>query len=196
MIKTILFDADGVVVTPPQVFSKTLVQKYNIPMEIASDFFTGAFQSCLVGKDDLKKEIAPYIKKWGLKLEVDQFLLDWFESENYLDKEMLSYIDQLKSEGIICVLATNQEKYRTNFMRDDMKLGEVFNHIFSSAYIGLKKPHPDFFINIINRFNLNTQEVLFVDDLAKNVQAAETVGIKSNLYKKLESFKRFVSYNK
>ena len=42
-----------------------------------------------------------------------------------------------------------------------------------------RKPFPEFYQRLLNRYNVNPSEALFIDDSLRNVKAAEGVGIKS-----------------
>jgi FMN phosphatase YigB (HAD superfamily) len=41
----------------------------------------------------------------------------------------------------------------------------------------IKKPHPDFFTTHIQKYNLQPENVIFIDDKLVNVQAAQSVGL-------------------
>ena len=42
-----------------------------------------------------------------------------------------------------------------------------------------RKPFPEFYHRLLNRYQVNPQEALFIDDSLRNVKAAEALGIKS-----------------
>jgi 2-haloacid dehalogenase len=52
-----------------------------------------------------------------------------------------------------------------------------FRAIFLSAAVSLVKPDPRIFINFCEKFDLRPEEIVYVDDLQHNVQAARTVGM-------------------
>lgn len=144
MISTILFDVDGVLVVS-EPFSATLAREYGITMEMTAPFFRGPFGQCLIGKADLKAEIASYLPMWGWRGSVDEFLGIWFTSGQQIDDALLTTVQRLRQQGIRCCLATNQERYRTEYLLTRMELAEQFDGCFSSAYIGYLKDHPAFF---------------------------------------------------
>lgn len=195
MIKAVLFDADGIIIKAPKMFSQTLAWEYGVSSEKSLPFFHGVFQKCLVGEADLKVEIRPYLESWGVNKNVDDFLSMWFQSENYPDVSMINFVIELKKNGLRCYLATNQEKYRTQYMQDQMGLGKVFDDIYSSADVGFRKPHKDFFLALLHEIKLKSDEVLFTDDSEVNVRAAQLLGIKSHLFKNMRDFKVFLEEN-
>jgi FMN phosphatase YigB (HAD superfamily) len=55
-------------------------------------------------------------------------------------------------------------------------------HRFFSAEIGLVKPDEAFYRHVLNRTGWNPHEVLFVDDLPANVDAAAQLGFQTLLF--------------
>ena len=118
MIKIFLFDADGVVIIPSERFSDRFSREFNVDYEEKiPPFFENDFEPCLTGRADLKEIIKPYLKRWGWKKSVDELLEYWFENENHIDERVIEVIKKLRAIGIKCYLATNQEKYRTQYLR-------------------------------------------------------------------------------
>ena len=110
MIKTVLFDVDGVIIPKKRRFSSNFSREFNVPIEKLSKFFENEFQLCLVGKADLKKEIKNYLKHWNWEKSIDELLKYWFENESKVDKKLLNNINNLRSRGIKCFLSTNSGK--------------------------------------------------------------------------------------
>ena len=192
MIKVVIFDADGVLVHSDRKFSMLLSKDYGIPIEKTLPFFTGTFQDCLIGKADLKEAITPYLNEWGWHEGVDAFLDYWFKAEHIIDEELIKYIQELRQRGIVCVLATNNEKYRFQHMLEEMGLANnVFDKTYSSAHLGHKKPDHEFFGKIVKDLgDIKKEEIVLWDDDMKNIKGAESFGIKAELYTSLKDFKQ------
>lgn len=194
MIKVIIFDADGVLVHGKRKFDVTLAEKHGISLEKTYPFFTGPFQKCLVGDADLKKVILPYLKKWGWDRGVDVLLDYWFSLESRTDKELIQYIKKMRQKGIKCLLATNNEKYRFQYMMDKMGLMNVFDKTYSSAHLGHKKPDQKFFEKIYKELkNMRKKEILFIDDSVENIKGAKKFGIHVELYTSMQNLKKKLS---
>lgn len=187
LTKAIIFDTDGMVVIT-DMFSVKYCEEYKVPYEDILPFFKNEFQPCLVGKADLKEQIKPYLEKWGWKKSVEDFLEYWFKAEHNIDQRVLEVIEKLKKSGIKCYLATNQEKYRTEYLRNQMGFDKIFDRIFSSADIGYKKPQLEFFDKVVAEIDLNKGEVQFWDDTEKNVLGAKDFGLDARQYKGFEDF--------
>lgn len=194
--KCILFDADGVVIDT-DVFSVQYQKQFGVANEVMLPFFKGVFQECLVGKADLKVVVKPYLPDWKWTGTVDEFLEFWFKAEHHIDDRMIRLIKDLQSKGVKCYLATKQEKYRTKYIRNEMGFDDVFDHIFSSADIGAKKPEREFYESIFQWIEktdgLSKDELFFVDDSEENVTSAIDFGIDSMLYKNFDDFEKKVT---
>ncbi|MCA9380238.1 HAD-IA family hydrolase [Candidatus Dojkabacteria bacterium] len=188
MIKLALFDIDGVL-NNTERFSVRYTNKYNIPMETVLPFFTGVFQDCLVGKADLKEELAKVLDKWGYKGTVEELLRFWFEGEVNEDKKVREFIQKLKSEKLIIAASTNQEKYRTEYITKSLDLDTLFDHIYSSAYVGFKKPEREYFIYISRDLNIPFNEIVFWDDEQETVDSAKSLGIHAYLFEGIDKMK-------
>lgn len=122
---------------------------------------------------------------------VEELLRYWFKSEHKVDENIIEAIKKLRQRGIKCYLATNQEKYRTEYFIHQMGLGRVFDGIFSSASIGAKKPEPAFFSHIKKSLAaVQGSEILYWDDAEENVKAAREFGFKAEVYTTFDQFKR------
>lgn len=185
--KVILFDVDGVLVHS-EMFSDHYQKVYSIPREEMSPFYSGVFQDCLVGKADLKEVVKPWLVKWKWKGNVESFLKEWFDFENKVDARMIDLVEGLRKNSISCYLVTNQEKYRTEYVRDVMMFGKIFDGIFSSAEIGCKKPQPEFYDAVISKLGVSKTDVLYVDDTVSNVENAKHFGLEAYLFVGFEKF--------
>jgi putative hydrolase of the HAD superfamily len=194
MIKVIIFDADGVLNHSKRRFSILLAEKYGISVEKTSSFFEGPFQDCLTGDADLKEVIFPYLDKWGWDKGVDALLEYWFQQEHNVDEKIIQYIKELRSRDVLCLLATNNEKYRFQYMLDKMGFSNIFDKTYSSAHMGHKKPEQNFFLKIFKELNnIQKSEVLFTDDSIENIEAAKEFGIHAELYTSLENLKQKIA---
>jgi putative hydrolase of the HAD superfamily len=179
--KIYMFDADGVVIQS-QMFSYKYAQEFNVNISELNDFFKTDFQACLIGKSDLKIVIKPWLNKWNWSKSVDEFLDYWFKAEHQINFDLIESIRKLRKNNRTCILATNQEKYRLEYMKKEMDFEMIFDKIYSSNLIGFKKPAPQYYSYIINDLNVNPSNIVFYDDRQENIESAKSLGIISYLY--------------
>jgi|TARA_Y100000310_G_scaffold170442_2_gene170623 putative hydrolase of the HAD superfamily len=190
MVKTVIFDADGMIVNGER-FSSRLEREYGISTDTTDSFFKNEFQLCLVGKADLKQELLKNLDQWGWNKGVDELLDYWFsEEQNRIDNRFSAVIRKLREKHIKTYLATNNEKYRTRNLLEDRRLGEWFDDIFSSAYVGSMKPNASFFQHILDKTGAKIEETVFWDDDIKNTDGAASFGLSVEVYKNFEQFKK------
>ncbi len=192
MITTLILDADGVLIHG-KTFSERLARDYNVDHDKEKEFFTGKFQQCLVGEADLKESITPYLVSFGWQGTVDELLDYWFSEEYILNKDLIEYVGTLRKSSIRVVLATNQEKYRTQYMLDHMGFDGAFDKIYSSAHIGLKKPAIEFFAHLVEEMQVDKDQVLFWDDDPRNISGALEYGIHAEFYHDYSLFLKVMS---
>ncbi len=187
-LKAVLFDSDGMLMIGG-MFSQHLARDYQVHIEALNPFFKNEFKDCLIGKADLKERIQKYLEPLGWQGSVDELLDYWFKSEHKMDERILGEIQRIRDEGIKCYLATNQEKYRTEYIRKVMGLEQIMDEIFSSAEMGYKKPQEEFFKMILDRLSpLRPDEIAYWDDSQENIEAARKLGIQAFHYKDFPEF--------
>lgn len=186
--KVILFDADGVTINHSTLFSDELEKDYGITKETTNEFFSGIFQDCMVGKADLKEELAKVVGPWGWGRSVDDLVAYWFSRGDEFDQRVLDLAARLRAEGIHCFMATNQERYRGEHLR--AKLKDVFEDVFVSADLGHKKNESEYFAAVFDRVRAlagnDMESVLLIDDDERNVAVARAFGFETVLYRSFE----------
>lgn len=175
-IKAVLFDADGVVIHPRMQFSRYLEEVFSISPHLTRDFFTGVFNDCLAGRADLPAALPPYLQQWGWPGDLSDFLRLWMAKDDCPDLRLLARIQQMRASGLLCGLATLQEKTRAAYMRADMGFSRRFDRLYFSCELGCLKPDPAFYRKIEQDLGFTGPEILFWDDDPRNVRAARSLG--------------------
>lgn len=91
--------------------------------------------------------------------------------------ESLDLVARLRRAGYAVHLATNQHRQRGEHMRTSLGFDELFDESFYSWELGTKKPETSYFELALQRIGAGPAEVLFVDDMEVNVEAARAVGL-------------------
>lgn len=186
----ILFDADGVLTLPEEVFSVVYARSHGLDTEPFENFFRNEWKPIVTGKKDLKEAIAENPELWQWPGEVDDLLKYWFETEDVRNEELLEVIRNAKASGVPVYVATDQEKHRGVYMRNVM-FKDVFDDYFISADLGYGKTDPQFFELIIEKLkqsfpDLQPHDIMFLDDSQHKVDTACSVGINGILYENVE----------
>lgn len=117
-----------------------------------------------------------------LSTEATYRFLEVFE----FDDDLLNYIKELKPKYEIDMFTsgTIQEAPEAK-----VKLAGVFETELSAEKLGVSKKESRAYEMVAKVLNKRSEEILFVDDNATNVEAAKAVGMQGIVYKGLEDFK-------
>lgn len=98
-----------------------------------------------------------------------------------INPKMYLLIEELREKQIPVAMLSNIDSRLAQFVRD-FGLYEPFNPCLLSYEIGIEKPDPKIYEFLLNTLNLPPQDVVFVDDLIENVEAAKKMGIDAILF--------------
>lgn len=175
-------------------FSDAYAKEFNIDQTIMTPFFGGPFKNCLVGKADLKEELQKVLVSWKWNGTVEELLQYWFSIGADVHEEVYASISKLREQGLIVCLATNQEKYRTEYLANKLGYRKVFDEIFSSAEIGAYKHSLEGLAAIFQILHdkyaiLDKDEVMYWDDREEHVKVLNEQGFNGQLYRDYPSFR-------
>lgn len=186
-IQVIVFDLDGVVVFPSWGFANYLEHEHAITRAHTRDFFAGPFSQCLKGQLDVKELLPPFLLDWGWTGTVDDFMDKWLETEDSADIRLVQLIQDLRKAGWNCALGTNQEKYRTDYIRHAMGFEKLFDRLFFSCELGSMKPERSYFDAVCDALECQANSILFFDNEEHYVKAAKEAGWNAQLYTSFEN---------
>ena len=194
MIKTVLFDIDGVVVLKKIRFSQRFSNDFGIPIEEVLPFFENEFGLCLIGKADLKEELKKYLARWNWQKTADELLEYWLSLENAVSEKIIDSVKKLRASGIKCFLNTNNEKYRVKYLLENIGLKKYFDGIFSSGEIGYTKSQQEFWQTVYSRLGTPDKKTVLVwDDDEKNIQSAKNFGFLAEPYTDFNNYKNKIN---
>ena len=191
--RVILYDNDGMV-THGGRFSEQYAKEFGIDINVMTPFFDGAFKKCLMGKADLKEELEKVLETWKWKGTVEELMRYWFSIGDTLNEDVHASIAKLKEQGLVICLATNQEKYRIQYLADKFSYRKIFDEIFSSAELGAYKQSAEgtekIFQTLKEKYGiLDMGEIMYWDDREKNIKSLNEKGFNAQQYREYASFK-------
>lgn len=159
---------------------------------------------CLsMGRDPLKEEEVQYIHSHtvyeaihflfshdeGLEKKVLESMkqIDLRQYIGYLKMEpfLLHMLNLLKGNGILRAINTNRTTSMPHIM-EKFGLGPFFDMVVTALDVKHPKPHPESIEKILQRFNLEKEEAVFVGDSEVDQQTAKSAGIRFIAYKNRE----------
>ncbi len=184
MIKGIIFDFGGVLVTDPSLnISDSEAQILNVEPQFLIQVYRnenlGLFEKGLITEDkfwsDFKKEIEKHNKS---KLNNDQ--IKQFQEKLINDFKLYfkfkKFILELKRNYKIALLTNNLPSWMP-IWKKKFELKKIFPIIVTSFGEKIRKPNPEIYLRTCKKLKLEPKECLFIDDQEKNISGAKKAGM-------------------
>lgn len=121
---------------------------------------------------------AGIVEEWELPFSAEEFLAifpTWLDPPFPGGEQLLA--DTSKHAGVGCLSNTNSLQWRG--MISHWPHAEYFEHRFLSFELGAVKPDAAIYERVIERLPVAPGKVLFLDDVALNVEGARAAGLRS-----------------
>jgi putative hydrolase of the HAD superfamily len=178
-MKVILFDCFGVLSSP--VYS-TIFEKYfsdQIERQEWMDKFVD-LDLAMLSEEDLVTQLSS-----RLKISEDTLRME-INNTPELNRQLLDYIrGELKGKYTIGVLSNIVTSIFDRIMTSEL---DLFDILFISSELRLVKPDLRIYQVAIEKSGVEPSEILFIDDRAENIEAAQKLGINGIVYKDFASF--------
>lgn len=192
-INTIIFDLGGVLIdwNPSYVFDKLIEdqEKRNHFFENICTPEWNEMQDAGRTIQEANKELLAKHPQW--KEYIEAYYGRWEEMLGGPIFETVEIFRQLKQSGKYKLYALTNWSAET-FPRA-LELYD-FLHWFDGRVVSgeekMRKPYPEFYQLILDRFQLTPQQTLFIDDNLRNVKAAEEIGISSLQFESPQKLKK------
>lgn len=183
-IKAFIFDLGGVILrTKDFSFREKLAQIFQTTRAEMEDFVFSSPSSLLteIGKKTHKGHWQTVLRHFSaVNISVDEAYRQFFSGDE-LNIELLNYIHSLREKYKIGLLSNAWTNSRENLSQLFDFLG-FFDESLFSAEIGIRKPEPGIFWEMLNRLNVEAADSVFIDDFNENIEGASDVGLKTIHY--------------
>jgi putative hydrolase of the HAD superfamily len=180
----VVFDLGGVVLRwQPREFLPRLLPSYATDAESTRALMAGIFQS--FGGDwaefdrgalDAKTLATRIATRTGIPASEAARLIDAIPDELQPLPETLALIDHLHAQGTRLFFLSNMPAPYADLLEARHAFFSRFEFGLFSARVGCIKPDPAIFTLAQTRFGLPASQLLFIDDVQHNVDAARAVG--------------------
>lgn len=182
MIKNIIFDIGNVILNfqlkkvLPKFIDNKEEQKFILDNIINSPEW---LRNSLIDTGYVTKEEAIEIVKDRTNHTNDDLIINFWNHYNeyaLVNENVLNLIKRLKNNNYNIYLLSNINPYTHEFVKRSGLFDIVDGYVLS--YIEHQiKPYESIYKTLINRYNLNPKESLFVDDKEENLKTANKLGI-------------------
>ena len=191
MIKAIIFDYGGVLgENPSKKIYQRVAKEFGVGKGIIKvNFLKLIFQ---IQKDQIEEGV--FWKKLAEKLKIkDQRRLrtvwpDEHQKSASINRELLSFIGNLKKKYTLCLLSNSARFYRNDSIEKMLK--KRFHHIIYSFDVKMRKPERKIYRYLLKKINLKPADCLFIDDSKEALDAGGQMGMRTILFTTVPAFKK------
>lgn len=183
MLRAILFDLDGVL-TRDRTGSFSTLSALSRHTGVPYDELKAAYfphnQEMLLGKlthADIWPEMCAMLGR-----ELDFSLLRQAFIETPMNDAMLALVRELRTAGFVTGMITDNKADRVHAILQHNDLFGLFDVVTISAEAGMSKWEQGVFRHTLDALQLTGPECLFIDNTARNLVAAEAVGMHTLLF--------------
>lgn len=98
-------------------------------------------------------------------------------------------LGELHGRYRLAVMSNTSRRDFGRYLVERRGLDDIFEVVVSSAEIGAAKPEAVIYRVTLGRLSIRPEQALFIDDLARNTQAAEALGIPSIVFTSVEALR-------
>lgn len=178
-IRAVVFDIGGVLeITPPTGWMERWERELGLPPGTigvrCGDLWAGG-STGEIGLDVIEAEVATRL---GLNpQQIGAFMTDlWAEYLGTPNEELIAFARALRARVRTAILSNSfagaREREQQAYGFEDLVELLIYSH-----EVGMEKPDPRIFSLTCERLGLEPGEVLFIDDLAGHVRAAQAAGL-------------------
>lgn len=182
MIKTVIFDMDGVIIDSERLFmavEKEIFKTYGIPYDeneierfvgrTAFDFWTyfmGRYDfKGLTIKDAIDLHTLSYIKR--LKTEKEMTTIEGVEN----------WMSKFKERGLNLILASSSRAEIVEIVLERFNLKRYMAHFISGDMVEKGKPNPEIFLKAAALCHTVPSQCLVIEDSENGIMAAKNAGM-------------------
>jgi len=185
VIKNVVFDLGGVIMTLDPAEALRRFKALGLSdAERYLDAYTqsGIFGNLEEGKitaEDFRSKLSSLT---GHELTFDECKHAWLGYRKDVPQRNLDLLKELRAKGYRLILLSNTNPFMmdwalsSDFDGKGSSLNDYFDALYLSYRLGIMKPVPDFFRQVLDNENILPEETLFVDDGPRNVEAAGKLG--------------------
>lgn len=182
MIKNIIFDIGGVLL---EYNPKTYLDKLNIEEVKRKEiddiiFHNSKWKDCLNGRIN-NEELIEILIKQNTKYEKEiKQILDKQNLKYMLPpkNDMIEYYKFLKQKGYKIYLCSNITGDTYNYIRNEFDIIQEADGGVFSCFEHISKPNVEIYNKLIEKYNLNIEESVLVDDTKRNIISANEIGLR------------------
>ena len=185
MIKDIVFDFGGVLI---EIDTANALKKFNsLGLKNPERYLNSYKQEGLfyalengdINADEFVRELS---KLCNRELTYNDAFEGWMGFVVKVQNEYLQWLQSLRPHYRLSILSNTNPFLQgwarsRSFTAEGKSLDDLFDRLFLSYLMRCSKPNDKIYLKMLRDGNMRPEETLFVDDGAKNIEAARNLGI-------------------
>ena len=185
MIKAVAFDFGGVYFQWDHWnWFNQAGKKMDVPGEIFKEAYlnecSAAHKGHITAQEHFKHMSKFIQERTGKKLDPKKIYQTMFVMFQPLDR-MVKLAKKLRENGYKIMLFSNHTTMMDD-LNDKWDFYKHFDHPIVSVHVGMEKPEPEFYHYLIKTAGCKPEEIVFIDDIERNVTAGRKEGIDCILF--------------
>lgn len=191
-IEAVLFDFGGVFTDSPFHAVHAYAERIGASGEQVTDIVFGGYgvdgdhpwhrvERGEITLTSARDEIMALGREQQLAVDIWEVFAALAENGGGLRTELVEYVRRIRAAGLVTGLITNNVLEFKDGWRAMVPVDELFDFVVDSSEVGIRKPNPAIFERALEVGGFTADQVVFLDDFAGNVAAAEALHIRSIL---------------
>ncbi len=186
MIKNLLFDFGGVLIDADLEGAMRAFQQLGV--ENISEYLNlyrqnGLFLDLEDGTKNKREFNEAFRSMTGRNVSDEQIEAAWLAIVERVNLDKLMYLEKLRKKYRLYLLSNiNPHVFEwaesSHFTELGKPLHDYFDGMFASYQLKMTKPSPEIFRYVVSQTGIVPEETLFVDDGARNVETARSLGFR------------------
>jgi epoxide hydrolase-like predicted phosphatase len=102
------------------------------------------------------------------------------------NEPLIAYLRELRERGYKLAICTNNVREWEARWRAMLPVGEIFDVVVNSAFVGSRKPEPEIYELTLERLGVSAEAALLIDDLQDNCEGARALGMRAVWFQSTE----------
>ena len=107
-------------------------------------------------------------------------------------QEMIEYYKSLKQKGYKIYLCSNITKDTYNYIKDSFEIIQLADEGVFSCFENISKPNVEIYQKLIEKYNLDIEKSILIDDTKRNIISANDIGLNGILFNNIEDIKEIL----
>jgi len=178
-----VFFNNGLKISVKKISEEFSLNPENIEF-VLNGSFAEKYRTGLIESEEFWKSAKEYLNVD----DIEKIKSIFFESYHPYE-ESVKLLKLLRENKITLTYLSNSPKDRTEFLDKKYNFISLFDYGLCSFEAHTWKPDKEIYQKFLEKFNLNPEDTIYIDDREKNLKPAKELGMGTIFFKDIEQFK-------